>query len=196
MPVPHYTSVQPKIVRKYTLLQLIGSGGVPCRKKMRAGTIVAGVIVFFLGLAGLAELFGEGFLPFSLAIVSAYLTRFGALVLFGVIAIIGLGLMIGGAVSEGPEVAVAREVVVAEPLGTRVIYETLSDLELTILRYLSQGKTEREISNTTGVAHSTISEKVAILRARGYITPEKNTLTEKGFEALRQTEPIPPRPPQ
>jgi hypothetical protein len=157
---------------------------------MRAGTIVAGVIVFLLGLAGLAELFGEAFLPFSLAIVSAYLTTLGALILFAAITLIGLGLIIGGTVAR-PTVVVASGVVATEPIGTRVVYEVLSDLELTVLRYLSQGKNASEVSNITGVANSTISEKITVLRTRGYIT-DKNTLTEKGFEALHRTETMPP----
>jgi hypothetical protein len=157
---------------------------------MRAGTIVAGVIVFLLGLAGLAELFGEAFLPFSLAIVSAYLTTLGALILFAAITLIGLGLIIGGTVAR-PTVVVASGVVATEPIGTRVVYEVLSDLELTVLRYLSQGKNASEVSNITGVANSTISEKITVLRTRGYIT-DKNTLTEKGFEALHPTETMPP----
>src|SRR5437899_1549298 len=153
---------------------------------MRAGTVVAGVIVFLLGLAGVAELFGEAFLPFSLAIVSAYLTTFGALLLFGAITLIGLGLIIGGMVAR-PAVVAASRVTATEPVGSRVVYEVLSDLELTVLRYLSQGKNASGISNITGVANSTILEKITVLRSRGYIT-DKNTLTEKGFEALHRTE--------
>src|SRR5690242_7849845 len=126
---------------------------------MRAGTIVAGVIVFLLGLAGLAELFGEALLPFSLAVVSIYLTSFGALVLFGVIIIIGLGLIIDGVIPEGSKVVVANGVVVAEPLGTRVAYQALSDPEFAVLLYLSQGKNPIEISNIMGVPDSTISQK-------------------------------------
>ena len=175
---------------------------------MSAGTVVAGIIALFLGAAGLLELYGRPILPFSIAIVSAFITPFGALVLFGVIALIGLGLIVGGLVWNEPKVVpeVRKEVVVVSPtpqviapvvapVAVPVAYETLSDLEITILRYLSEGKDAREISKLTGVAHPTISEKLAKLYGEGYIT-EKHALTEKGFEALRRagTQPPYPRP--
>jgi len=179
---------------------------------MSAGTVVAGLIALFLGAAGLLELYGRPILPFSIAIVSAFITPFGALVLFGVIALIGLGLIVGGLVwnehkvvpevrkeviivSATPQVIAPVVAPVVAPVAVPVAYETLSDLEITILRYLSEGKEAREISKLTGVAHQTISEKLAKLNGEGYIT-EKHALTEKGFEALRRagTQPPYPRP--
>jgi DNA-binding transcriptional ArsR family regulator len=155
---------------------------------MRAGTIVAGIIVLFLGLAGFAELRGDPVLPFSLAIISVYLTPIGTLVLFMAITVIGLGLIVVGLVTSEPKVVAEREVLVAQPVGSRVVYETLSELDLAILRYHSQGKNAHEISRIIGVDHLTVTEKMAKLRALGYLT-EKDALTEKGYEALRRTEP-------
>jgi hypothetical protein len=160
---------------------------------MSAGTVVAGVITFLLGLAGLAEIFGRPVLPFSLAVVSFYITPLGALLLFAVIAILGLGLIIGGIV-EGDRKVVVAEPVAAQPVvvaapGTvpAPVGYALTDLDITILRYLSQGKDAHYVSKVTHVDRPTISEKIARLQAYGYVT-SRHTLTEKGYEVLRRVD--------
>jgi DNA-binding CsgD family transcriptional regulator len=168
------------------------------RYKLSAGTVVAGVIAFVLGAVGLLQLYGRVMLPFDLAIVSVYLTTLGALLLFGAIAVIGLGLIIGGiATIDEPETVVVtpaptvvREVVVNQPVPAVAAYPTLSELEVSILRLLSQGKTDAEMATATGVSTAIISEKVTKLYAEGYIT-EKRALTEKGFEAVQPARPPP-----
>ncbi len=156
--------------------------------RLSAGTVVAGAIALLLGAVGLLELYGHTVVPVNLAIVSAYLTTDGALLLFGAIAVVGIGLMVGGLVSLGDEEApvteVQKEVVVVQPVPSSAAYEALSELELSILRSLSQGRSEEEIAASTGVAPSIVSEKVAKLQSMGYIT-DKHALTERGFEALR-----------
>ena len=140
-----------------------------------------------LGLVGLIELYGNAIIPVNLAIVSAYLTRTGAFVLFGGIALIGIGLIIGGLATMGeeePKPIVQKEVVVVQPSSIGVGYDVLSDLELSVLRLLYQGKNEEEITRTTGVACPIIADKIRRLYELGYIT-DKNALTEKGYEALR-----------
>jgi len=177
---------------------------------MSAGTVFAGVIAFLLGAVGLLQLYGRAVVPVNLAVVSAYLTFEGALVLFGVIAIVGLGLIIGGLVTLGeeeprtvvvekavqpsvvpPTVVVTQPVVGASsgatPTGVVTGYPPLSELEFTVLRYVSQGKREDEIVRMTGVSREVISEKMTALYSKGYIT-DKHTLTERGFEALQQTD--------
>ncbi len=68
---------------------------------MSGGTVVAGVIAFFLGVIGLLQMYQKTVLPINLAIVSVYLTTLGVLVLFGVIALVGVGLVVGGLVTLG-----------------------------------------------------------------------------------------------
>lgn len=119
------------------------------------------------------ELYGYTVLPFDLAIVSTYLTMLGALLLFGAIAVVGLGLIVGGLATmgeESPRPVVEKEVVVMQPAPSTVVYEALTELELSILRFLSQGKSEDEVAKETGVERSIISDKIAKLQNRGYIT--------------------------
>jgi membrane-bound ClpP family serine protease len=170
-------------------------GTIP-EKKLSGGTVVAGVIVFFLGVIGLLQLYQRTILPVDLAIVGAYLTTLGALVLFGVIALVGIGLMVGGLVTLGePQEKTVVEtpmvqptVIVTQPLDSATVrgygYVALSDLELTILRYISQGKTSAEIATLTGVSEVKVKEKFAKLRVGGYLT-DKDELSEKGLEVLR-----------
>jgi hypothetical protein len=167
---------------------------------MSLGTSLAGVITFFLGLAGLLDYYGHPVLPFSLTVISVLFTSAGALLLFGFITVIGAGLIIGGFV-EGEEetkltvrdlqkLGLTKKEVVVVPAGNQVPVETLSELDVVVLRNLSQGKDEQEISKLTGVSRVTIAEKMTTLYAHGYIT-EEHSLTEKGFEALRRAEPPP-----
>jgi hypothetical protein len=129
--------------------------------------------------------------------VSVYLTTLGALIIFGAITAVGLGLIAGGLATLGErevvtvtEPTVIREVVVNQPIRTAVIYPALSELELSVLRLLSQGKNEGEIANATGVALPIVSEKVMKLYIEGYTT-EKHALTEKGFEAVQHAAALP-----
>jgi membrane-bound ClpP family serine protease len=173
-------------------------GTIP-EKKLSGGTVVAGVIVFFLGVIGLLQLYQRTILPVDLAIVGAYLTTLGALVLFGVIALVGIGLMVGGLVTLGEpqektvvETPMAQPtVIVTQPLDSATVrgygYVALSDLELTILSYISQGKTSAEIATLTGVSEVKVKEKFAKLRLGGYLT-DKDELSEKGLEVLRVTD--------
>ena len=57
-------------------------------------------------------------------------------------------------------------------------------MDQAILRQASQDKSEKQISDTTGVDDSVVSEKMRRLRAEGYLN-NRNKLTEKGFEAPR-----------
>jgi membrane-bound ClpP family serine protease len=158
---------------------------------MSGPTVIAGAIAFLLGLVGLLELYGRAVVPVDLAIVSVVLTADGALFLFAAITLIGIGLIVGGIATLGDEQRVVvpprqlkSQVVVVQPSPSGVVYETLSELELSVLRLLSQGKSEDEIATSTGVEKSVVSEKIAKLQSQDYIT-DKHTLTVKGLEALR-----------
>lgn len=160
-----------------------------CRK-MSASTAVAGVIVFLLGLVGLLQLYGRALLPVDLAVVSVYLTTDGALLLFAALTLLGIGLIVGGVATIGESERAApltekeKDVVVMQPGPSAVVYNALSDFELSVLRFLSNGKSEEEIASATGVDKPIIAQKIAKLRDLGYIT-DTNKLTEKGYEALR-----------
>jgi hypothetical protein len=165
---------------------------------MSAGTVLAGLIVSALGLVGLMQLYGYAVLPFNLAVVGVYLTTLGALLLFGVITVVGLGLIIGGLATLGDREVITvgqptlvREVVVLnQPVPTSGVYAAPSELDLSVLRLLSQGRNEGEIASATGVALPIISEKVTKLYVGGYIT-ENRALTEKGFEAVQHSAALP-----
>ena len=168
---------------------------------MSASTALAGAITFAIGALGLLDVFGVHILPFSMAVISTLVTTAGAIVLFGLITLVGIGLIIGGlagadetTVTTQP-VVVEPAVVVSQPITAEVMETpranpTLSDLELTTLRYLARGRKPGEIAQTTGVSEAVISEKVDRLRLGGYITAD-NTLTEKGFETLRLADGLP-----
>lgn len=83
---------------------------------------------------------------------------------------------------------------VSQPLTAEVgatrVNPTLSDLELTTLRYLARGRKLAEIAQTTGVSETVISEKIDSLRPGGYIAAD-NTLAGKGFETLRLADGLP-----
>jgi Mn-dependent DtxR family transcriptional regulator len=70
-------------------------------------------------------------------------------------------------------------------------YERISDLELAVLRNLSQGRDEGNIAAMIGVDREKVHEEIVKLQALGYVTEER-ALTEKGFEALRvaSTQPV------
>jgi hypothetical protein len=165
---------------------------------MSAGTVLAGLIVSALGLVGLMQLYGYAVLPFDLAVVGVYLTTLGALLLFGAITVVGLGLIIGGLATPGAREVVTvnqptlvREVVVLnQPVPSSSVYAAPSELDLSVLRLLSQGRNEGEIASATGVALPIISEKVTKLYVEGYIT-ENRALTEKGFEAVQHSAALP-----
>ena len=165
---------------------------------MSAGAALAGLIVSALGLVGLMQVYGYAVLPFNLAIVSVYLTTLGAVLLFAAIAVVGLSPIIGGLATLGKmevftviQPTVVREVVVLnQPITTAAVYAAQSELDLSVLRFLSQGRNEREIANMTGVALPIISEKMTKLYVEGYIT-EKRALTEKGFEAVQHSAGLP-----
>ena len=138
-------------------------------------------------------------MPFDLAVISLILTTLGALLLFGAIALVGMVLIVGGLATMGPQRVerVAQPVIVTQsaPVSTVTGPRILSDLEIVTVRYASQGKRPTEIAAATGVSESIILDKLAMLRAEGYLT-DKNELTEKGFEALRVADqrPVYPRP--
>ncbi len=80
-------------------------------------------------------------------------------------------------------------VVVTQPTDSGLVsttygYTALSDFEVAILWYRSQGKASEEIATLTGVAEVKVKEKAGKLRAGGYLT-EKDALSEKGFEAVK-----------
>jgi hypothetical protein len=60
--------------------------------------------------------------------------------------------------------------------------EELNQLEVTILRMLSQGSKVESISSSTGVSALVIEQKIKELQKKGYLLGDK--LTEKGFQAL------------
>ena len=161
---------------------------------MSAGTVLAGLIVSALGLVGLMQLYGYTVVPFNLAVVGVYLTTLGALLLFGAITVVGLGLIIGGlatlgdreVVTVGQPTTVREVVILNQPIPAATVYAAPSELDLSILRLLSQGKNEGEIASVTGVALPIISQKITKLYVEGYIT-ENRALTEKGFEAVQHS---------
>ncbi len=61
--------------------------------------------------------------------------------------------------------------------------KTLSQLEMTILRMLSQGSKIESISTATGVSALVIEQKIRELQKEGYLSADK--LTEKGYNALQ-----------
>jgi biotin operon repressor len=182
-------------------------------KKMGAGSILAGLIVGFLGVFGLLALFGYAVLPLNLASVSVILSTDGALVLYGAMAVIGIALIVDGAsgpeprdedtltvseikklgLTERAQVVVVAPPVQAVPQGAvpAVVYPNLpalSDLDLAILHRLSERKSRKEVARDTGVSEEIVSEKVDRLRAEGYVA-EGDALTEKGYSAIHSTSP-------
>jgi hypothetical protein len=157
---------------------------------MKAGSVMAGIIVGFLGFAGLMDIFGRPIVPINLASIGIVFTPSGALIIFGAMAAIGVALVVDGVVS-GEAKVVVLEASTAQPIIVRSTGapQPLPELDLAVLRYVSQGKRTNEISVATGVDNNLISEKIRRLRTEGYIT-EKDELTEKGFEALRRTETV------
>jgi hypothetical protein len=147
---------------------------------MGAGSVVAGVIVFVLGAAGLISLAGYMVPPLNLASVAVLFTRDGAFVLYGAIAVIGIALIVTGGIEEKPPV-----VVVTSKETPAVVVSGLTSLELTILRSFSIRKSRKEIAKETGVSEKVISEKADKLRTEGFVT-SGDALTEKGYEAIRQ----------
>lgn len=118
---------------------------------MSASTALAGAITFLVGALGLLSLSGVQVLPFSLAVISTLVTAQDAVVLYGILTLVGIGLTIAGLVGadETPRtttqpVGVEPAVVVSRPLTAEVratqVNPTLSDLELTALRYLARGR--------------------------------------------------------
>ena len=161
---------------------------------MGAGDVIAGVIAAFMGLAGVADMYGKSFLPFHPSIIAVLLSPLGALAVFAVMTAIGVALVIGGAAgSPGEAVHESKAPVVVGRTVTSRSLGSLPDLDLAILRQASQDKSEKEISDTTGVDDSVVSEKMQRLRAEGYLN-NRNKLTEKGFEALRPAEMVIVRP--
>jgi hypothetical protein len=63
--------------------------------------------------------------------------------------------------------------------------ESLSDMELLILRSIPKAKDVMGLSKLTKVAPSTLGIEIAKLQMRGYIADD-GTLSEKGTEAVRQ----------
>jgi len=63
----------------------------------------------------------------------------------------------------------------------------LSELDVLVLQMVSQNKTQDDITRSTGVAPAILADKWSSLTSSGYISG--NYLTEKGFDALRNTQP-------
>lgn len=61
--------------------------------------------------------------------------------------------------------------------------KTLSQLEMTILRMLSQGSKIESIATATGVSALVIEQKIRELQKEGYLSADK--LTEKGYNAIQ-----------
>lgn len=59
----------------------------------------------------------------------------------------------------------------------------LTQLEMTILRMVSEGSKVESISGSTGVSAIVIQQKIQELHRKGYLSGEK--LTEKGYEILQ-----------
>ena len=63
--------------------------------------------------------------------------------------------------------------------------EALSELELRILRHVSQTADINYLAKTANVSHATLGKEVARLQLGGYITGDCR-LTEKGVGAVRR----------
>ena len=142
---------------------------------MRAGLIVAGVLLLVIG-------FG-----LSLTIIGA---------LIGIpIGFIGFVMILVGLFTSGTKivpVAQQQQQVVVVPSQPYVetpkkLERRLSSLEIAILREISQGKSIDDLSKITGVDAAIISEKIGNLYVEGYLTRDR-LLTEKGFEALKSSQ--------
>jgi hypothetical protein len=174
--------------------------------KLRIGSTIAGLVVFVLGLVGLAQMLGYPVVPFSLNL-SAYLTDTGAFVLFTFITVVGIGAMASGLATPdearfsesdladlrqtASEIRAARRGV---PLpvyraGPALPQDLLSELEVTILWNVSQGRDSvPALSRTTGVDPMIVSRRMGGLRDLGYLTAD-DKLTERGFDELSLRQP-------
>ncbi|MDV3293945.1 MAG: hypothetical protein LYZ70_06710 [Nitrososphaerales archaeon] len=72
-----------------------------------------------------------------------------------------------------------------KPRSARTGGQKLGALDLTVLQMTAQRKSQQDISSATGVSPSVIGEKLESLKEQGYL--EENSLSEKGFDALRGT---------
>lgn len=70
-----------------------------------------------------------------------------------------------------------------KPKSARTGGQKLGPLDMTVLQMTAQRKSQQEIASATGVSLSVIGEKIEALKEEGYIV--ENSLSEKGFEALR-----------
>jgi hypothetical protein len=61
--------------------------------------------------------------------------------------------------------------------------EGLGQLELAILKSLSERRTLEEVARITKVEPNLLGEKIAEMQIRGYISPE-GFLTKKGLQAV------------
>ena len=82
-------------------------------------------------------------------------------------------------VTVGQPTTVREVVILNQPIPAATVYAAPSELDLSILRLLSQGKNEGEIASVTGVALPIISQKITKLYVEGYIT-ENRVLPRRG----------------
>jgi len=168
---------------------------------MRGGSLLAGLIVIALGAAGLSSMYGAVALPFLTPLIN-YLDFQFALLLFGGITVIGFVVLADGfrgsetklSVKEMKELGLTGKSAEApaDPMVTAAPSSTVkadnfhpTEMDITILRNLSEGKKPRDISKLTGVSEQVILSRMDVLRNQRYTTYQYR-LTEKGFEALRR----------
>ena len=70
-----------------------------------------------------------------------------------------------------------------KPRSARSGGKRLGALDMTVLQMIAQRKSQQEIAGSTGVSLSVIGEKFESLKGAGYLA--ENSLSEKGFEALK-----------
>jgi len=136
--------------------------------------------------------------PFSLTPLIDFLGFPFAMLLFGGITIVGLVVFVDGFRSNATKLSMkeikelgltsknVREAPPAAPSGNdRPTDFHPTEMDITILRYLSEGKKPHDISKLTGVSEQVILSRMDVLRNQQYTTYQYR-LTERGFEALRR----------
>ncbi|MDA4117764.1 MAG: GntR family transcriptional regulator [Thaumarchaeota archaeon] len=148
---------------------------------MGIGAVISGMITTLLGVAGLMAIYGLVASPIPLAPLASFLGFGLTVILFAAIAVIGVVVIAEGIFDDSRPVIVRPAAVTTTPV---VSDEPLSDLDYAILSKVSERKGAGEIAEESGVSKQTVREKIAMLKARGYLTRDRR-LTELGYETVR-----------
>jgi biotin operon repressor len=142
------------------------------------GGIISGLITSALGVAGLMAMYGAVVLPIPMAPLVAVFGFTLTFLLFAAIVVIGVVVVVQGAIGEPRPVVIAGSPVMSSGW-------ILSELDVSILRKLSEKKPEGKIADELGISTKALRQKIAMLQARGYIVSERH-LTEKGYGKVEE----------